>query len=792
MVAPETPQGLRGPRSGPQRVELPEPLLYRLKRRFLGPPLVTESLGEQRLNKVTALGVLAPDCISSTAYGSEEILTILVPAVGIAAFSLLLPITFAVILVLVFVTLSYREVVTVYTKAGGSYVVARENFGPRFAQVAAVALILDYIVTVAVQTAAGTNAVTSAFPRLVPFTIPITVFVVLLLLWGNLRGIKEAGRTFAIPTYLFITSVASVVIIGIVRAALGHLPREHHYQAGHVPLGLSGHGLLMGASLFIVLRAFANGGSSLTGLEAISNGVANFKRPEGINARRVLVVMSITLGSLVTGVSVLAWRTHAVPFLNGSPTVLSQEATLVFGHSIFGRMGFYVVQAATMLILYTGANTSFNGFPNLVSFVASDAFLPPSLSRRGHRLVFSNGILILATVSIALLLVSRANVSALVGVYAIGVFTGFAIAGFGMVKHHRTLKEQNWRWKSFINGFAGLVSTLVVLIFAVTKFTQGAWVVIVIFPVLVTILIRLNRTYTEERTQLEANVQLAAETPVPRRHVVLVYVERFDLAVARALQYARSLSPGDSRGLHFVLDTKASRRLEEEWLKLGLALFPLEIVECPDRRVGRAIVQFIADLVSDGETEVTLLLPRRVYGRTFRSFAQDRTSDRIATLVGEISNASATIIPFQVRSPRRLRHLAELLRSAAAAREPGAATPMSIEDAELMGAPPTDFVPGAVPIGAVRWRQRMKVAGRVHSIRVQPAAGISSLEATIVDTTGSLVLIFQGRRLVPGIETGALLLAEGMIGERGGRTAMINPTYTIIASPSQEESGSAY
>ena len=794
MVTPETPQGLRGPRSGPQRVELPEPLLYRLKRRFLGPPLVTESLGEQRLNKATALGVLAPDCISSTAYGSEEILTILVPAVGVAAFSLLLPITFAVILVLIFVTLSYREVVTVYTKAGGSYVVARENFGPRFAQVAAVALILDYIVTVAVQTAAGTNAVTSAFPRLVPYTVLITVFIVLLLLWGNLRGIKEAGRTFAIPTYLFIAAVTSVVVIGIVRAIFGHLPRlyEQNYAAGHVPLGLSGHGLLMGASLFIVLRAFANGGSSLTGLEAISNGVANFKRPEGINARRVLVIMSITLGSLVTGVSVLAWRTHAVPFLNGSPTVLSQEATLVFGHSVYGRVGFYIVQGATMLILYTGANTSFNGFPNLVSFVASDAFLPPSLSKRGHRLVFSNGILILAAVSIALLLISRANVSALVGVYAIGVFTGFAIAGFGMVKHHRTHHEQGWRRKAFINGFAGLVSAFVVLIFAVTKFTQGAWVVIVIFPVLVTVLIRLNKTYTDERSQLEANVQLAAETPLPRRHVVLVYVERFDLAVARALQYARSLSPGDSRGLHFVLDTKASHRLEEEWLKLGLALFPLEIVECPDRRVGRAIVQFIADLVSDGETEVTLLLPRRIYGRTIRSISQDRTSDRIATLVGEIPNASATIIPFQVRSPRRLRHLAELLNNAADANELSGTAPMSAEDADIMGAPPTDFVPGAVPIGAVRWRQRMKVAGRVHSMRVQPAAGISSLEATIVDTTGSLVLIFQGRRLVPGIETGALLLAEGMVGERGGRTAMINPTYTIIASPSQEESGSVH
>jgi amino acid transporter len=769
------------------RVDLPEPLAYRLKRRFLGPPLVTESLGDQRLGKLTALGVLAPDCISSTAYGSEEMLTILIPAVGVAAFSLLLPITLAVIMVLLFVTLSYREVVTVYTKAGGSYVVARENFGPRFAQVAAVALILDYIVTVAVQTAAGTDAVTSAFPKLVPYTVPITIFIVLILLWGNLRGIKEAGRTFAMPTYLFISAVSAVVIFGLVRAAFGQLPTEsiHTYPAGHLPLGISGHGLLMGASLFIVLRAFANGGSSLTGLEAISNGVATFKRPEGVNARRVLVIMSLTLGTLVSGVSIIAWRTHAIPFLSGSPTVLSQEATLAFGHSIYGRIGFYAVQGATMLILYTGANTSFNGFPNLVSFVAADGFLPPSLAKRGHRLVFSNGILILAGVAIVLLLVSRASVSALVGVYAIGVFTGFTIAGIGMVKHHLTHKQKHWRRKTFINGFAGVVSGIVVLIFAVTKFTQGAWVVILIFPIMVFVLIRLNRSYTEDRTKLEANVQASAETAIPRRHIVLVYVDRFDLATARALNYARSLSPGDARALHFVLDTKASHRLEEEWLKLGLSHFPLEIVECPDRRVGRATVQFVADLVADGETEVTLLLPLRVYTTGLRRLIQDRSSDRIATLVGELPNAAATIIPFRISRRTRLR-LPSAFGGSGGDR-PG--IPEFSDDDELIGGPPAGQIPGTTPIADVRYRQRKRVAGRIHALRVQPAAGISSLEATLVDSSGHLILIFQGRRLVPGIATGATIIAEGMVGERTGHAVMINPTYTILAVASAEESG---
>ncbi|HTX01173.1 MAG TPA: APC family permease, partial [Acidimicrobiales bacterium] len=459
------------------RIELPEPLSYRLKKALLGPPLVTERLSQERLGKPTALGVLAPDCISSTAYGSEEMLTILVPAVGALAFSLLMPITFAVIGVLFFVTLSYREVVTVYTKAGGAYVVARENFGPRIAQVAAVALIIDYIVTVAVQTSAGTDAVTSAFPALNhgDNNLWITIAVVIVLCFGNLRGIREAGRSFALPTYLFVTLVGLVIVVGLVRTALGQL---HHHSIdlkGAIrEVGTVSHpsGLLLGASLFVVLRAFANGGSSLTGLEAISNGVATFKPPEGRNARRVLVIMSTILGSLVLGVSFLAWKTHAVPFVHGSPTVLSQEAKYVFGSGLIGKIGYYAVQGATMLILWTGANTSFNGFPNLVSFVANDAFLPASLLRRGHRLVFSNGILVLTTVSLVLLIVTKASVDALVAVYAIGVFTGFTMAGAGMVRHHLRNKGRGWQRRVAINGFAAVLSAMVVVIFAVTKFTQ--------------------------------------------------------------------------------------------------------------------------------------------------------------------------------------------------------------------------------------------------------------------------------------------------------------------------------
>ena len=797
------PPGLSGPQPVLPEIELPESLSYRLKKRLLGPPLVTERLSEERLGKPTALGVLSPDCISSTAYGPEEILTILVPAVGVAAFSLLLPIALAVVGVLFFVTLSYREVVMVYTRAGGSYVVARENFGVNVAQVAAVALIIDYIVTVAVQIAAGTDAVTSAFPSLAPYNVPISVGVVLLILWGNLRGIREAGRTFALPTYLFITACGLLIVIGLLRTALGELHRHPIDLHGALPAGHPGQGLLLGASLFVVLRAFANGGSSLTGLEAISNSVATFREPVGQNARRVLVLMATTLGTLVLGVAFLAWRTHAVPFVGGSPTVLSQEARYVFGPALIGKFGYYFVQAATMLILYTGGNTSFNGFPNLASFVARDAYLPRQLTSRGHRLVFSNGIIILAACAIALLVITRARVNALVAVYAIGVFTGFAMAGAGMVRHHLTHRTPGWRRRTLVNGFAAVLTAIVVVIFAVTKFTQGAWVVVVLFPLLVFALIRLHRTYVEEERELEVNVQRAAEAPVLRRHAVLVFIEHLDLAAARALQYARSLSQEEPRAVHFVLDTRAARELEAVWTRLGLSTVSLEIRECPDRRLARAAMELVAEIAADGQTEVSVLLPRRVFGGPLNRVLHDRTSERIAGLVSQIPNASATIIPFYVGRgrrkalaawPKELVRVAERERRDLGAEEQVAAGNPRREEvvpasrpAEAAEAFPGGTPPGTTRICDLRWRQRARVAGRIRSVRVQPGAGMSNLEGTVFDGTGQLTIVFQGRRLVPGIEPGARVVVEGMVGERNRRPAMINPSYTIVTTAAGDD-----
>jgi amino acid transporter len=768
---------------------IPETLRYRLKNRLLGPPLVTEQLSSERLGRPSALGVLAPDCISSSAYGTEEMLTQLVPYVGLAAFALVVPITLAILGVLFFVTLSYLDVIRLYTKAGGSYVVARDNFGPTVAQVAAVALLIDYTVTVAVQTAAGTAALTSAFPRLLPLTVPITVAVVLLLLYGNLRGIREAGRLFAFPTYFFVLSVTAVIVTGYIKAALGDLhahplPPAHLLVQGHV--GVSGKGWLMGLAFIALLRSFANGGSSLTGLEAISNGVGSFRQPESRHARQTLVVMSTVLAFLVFGVTMLARWTHAVPYAAGSPTVISQEVHYVLGSGVVGRTLFYVVQAATLLVLYTGGNTSFNGFPFLASFVAGDSFLPRQLTRRGHRLSFSNGIIVLAAVAIVLLLVTRAKVDALVALYAIGVFTGFFMAGIGMVKHHLTVRAPHWRRGVVVNGFSAILTISVVLIFVVAKFTQGAWVVVVVGPLMYVGLLRLHHQYAAEYDALEVGALAATEAPIMRRHVVIVLIDRLDLAAARAIQYARTLTPDDLRAVHIDIDSKAAHLLEEEWGRLGLARLPLDILECPDRRLGRAAVELVADAVTDGDTECTVLLPRRGFASGWQRFLHDRTADRIAAVVSQVPHVSATIVPYNLSRlwRQRTRTRAGQPEDGAAGTRPGAPRPGSARgrvrtsEADLALARRAS---GTIPIASARFRERVRVAGRVRSVRVQPRGGTSNLECVLSDDSGRLLLVFQGRPRIPGVEPGARMVVSGMVGSWGRSLAILNPDYELVA-----------
>ena len=780
-------------------VDIPETLRYRLKNTLLGPPLVNEQLSSERLGRPVALGVLAPDCISSSAYGTEEMLTQLVPYVGLAAFSLVVPITFAILGVLFFVTLSYLEVIQLYTKAGGAYVVARENFGTNVAQVAAVALLIDYTVTVAVQSAAGTAALSSAFPSLVPYTVPITIAVVILLLYGNLRGIREAGRFFAFPTYFFVLSLAAVVIVGYIKAATGTLHVHSVHHLGTLAIGHSGSGLLYGASFIIILKSFANGGSSLTGLEAISNGVGAFRRPAAKHARQTLVVMSSVLAFLVLGVTLIAHWTHAVPYAAGSPTVVSQEVQYVLGTGPVAKVLFYVVQFATVLILYTGANTSFNGFPFLASFVAEDSFLPRQLTRRGHRLAFSNGIIVLTVVAVVLLAVTRAKVNNLVALYAIGVFTGFAMAGAGMVKHHLDNKGAHWRRSVAVNGFSAFLTAIVVLIFATVKFTEGAWVVVVAGPLMYYGLIRLHRQYVDEERQLEEGATEAAEAPVLNRHVVIVLVDRLDMATARALQYARTLHPDDLRAVHFALDDRESAALEAEWGRLGLTRLPLDVMECEDRRLTRAALELAAETVADNATELTILLPRRGFAAGWHRLLHDATADRIAASVGQLPHVNVSVVPYQLTggwySRRREWGRTPGVGAMPSNRRSSKATARSVDRAAEREAAKPVFDraafgqrgQGTTPIGQAQWRKRVEVVGRINSVRVQPRAGTSNLECVLTDGTGKLLLVFQGRRRIPGIQPGARLLVEGMVGDWGHHQAILNPDYELIAGPDAGE-----
>ncbi|MGH3548794.1 MAG: hypothetical protein ACRDQU_11920 [Pseudonocardiaceae bacterium] len=391
----------------------------------------------------------------------------------------------------------------------------------------------------------------------------------------------------------------------------------------------------------------------MTGLEAISNGVSTFRRPEGLNARRVLVVMAVMLGFLVAGVSWLAHLTHATPYASGYPSVISQEARAVFGQGTLGTVLFDLVQAVSALILYTGANTSFNGFPFLVSFVAGDSFLPRPLTKRGHRVVFSNGIIVLAVVAVGLLAVTGGTVNALVPLYAIGVFTGFTMAGFGMTKHHITHREAGWRRKLVINATAGGLSLLVVAIFAVVKFTEGAWVVVILFPILVFALIRINRQYREEEAALAALAPILDVEPNWARHIVLVFVENLDLATLRAPRYARGLRPDEIRAVHFVLDEPRSRRLAQRWEHIQRGDIGLELIECRDRRLGRASIDLLTRTVADGRTEATVLLPWRTYTPILGRLMHDHTADHIAERISHVPSAAATIIPFDLRIPIR-------------------------------------------------------------------------------------------------------------------------------------------
>jgi amino acid transporter len=750
---------------------------YRIKRKLLGKPMHSEQLEHERLGKPTALAVFASDNLSSSAYATEEILHVLVPAVGLGAFALVMPITVAMLVVLGLLIISYRETIKEYPSAGGAYLVTRDNFGIVPAQLAGAALLIGYILTVAVSVAAGSAALTSTVSSLAPYRVPISLFFIVLIAFGNLRGVRESGRIFAAPTFFFMANMGVLLGYGIFRYLGGDLPVLGVEVEGMVHFGDEGTGLLLGASAFVLAKAFASGGAAVTGVEAISNGVPAFHKPEWRNARQTLVVMGSGLAVMFLGLSFLASKIKVAPFEDGTPTVLAQIGEAVYGQSGFGETMSNVLNVATMLILVLAANTGFADFPRLANLQAGDSFLPRQLTKRGHRLVFSNGIIALAGAAAVLVVLTGAEVTKLIPLYAISVFTGFTLSQAGMTKHHLRKREKGFVRGIVANGVGAVLSGAIVLIVIVTRFAD-AWVILPLMPLVVLVLLRLNGQYERERVALETDVPAAATAPILRRHVVLVFVDRLDLAAARAIQYARTLTPDELRAVHFVVDDEAGERLADEWRRLGLSRVRLELVATPDRRLTHAAVEHVAHELSDGETEVSVLLPDRKYNGLWHRILHDRTAESILTQVSKLPHANVTTVPFHFDAWLSDETI-ELVPSTA--RGKLTSKPLKATDRA-----PRHDIESITPIGDVRWRDLVRVKGSVRSVRVAPQRDVPTFECVVDDGTGTLLAVFLGRRGLAGVTVGSRIEVTGTAGVHQNRLAILNPSYRLLTGASAD------
>jgi len=615
---------------------------YRAKRLLLGPPFKTTQLVHERISKRVALAVFSSDPISSTAYATEEMLLVLVAA-GSAAVGLALPLAAGVAVLLLILVLSYRQVIAAYPQGGGAYMVTRDNLGGLFAAVCAAALLVDYALTVAVSVSAGTAALASAIPELRDLRVQISVGFVVLLAWGNLRGIRESGRIFAIPTYVYILSLGGVVVLGIYRVLSGSVgPIVYDAAAARELAGTTGG--LTAVSLFLLMHAYAAGTTALTGVEAIADGVPAFRKPEARNAQRTLIAMALIMGFLFIGITFLAIQLEARPFQDAPPTLVAQIAQHVLGGGI-GHVLFVFVQIATLFILVLAANTAFNGFPILASFAAQDALMPRQLRKRGHRLVYSNGIVVLAAAAVFLVIAFSANVHDLIPLYAIGVVTSFTLAQAGMTRRHLRLRQPGWRKGLAVNGFGATVTMIVLVVITITKFAEGAWMVVVAVPLLAWLLLRTQRTYQGELGELQVEVSHHLAPPKPR-HEVVVLVEALDRATIGALQYARQLNPLRLTALHIAVDPDRARELCKLWSKVDIPV-PLEVVDSPDRNLLATAQAVIGELVRP-DTEVTVLVPKRRYATLWRRVLHDNSSTGLVKALGSLDGVNVTIVPFKL------------------------------------------------------------------------------------------------------------------------------------------------
>lgn len=579
------------------------PMLESLKRAVIGRPIATSEEHHHRIRKIVALPVFASDAISSTAYATEEILLVLLVLAnaGTNAYHFLVPISLVVVVLLVIVASSYRQTIYAYPSGGGSYIVSKENLGVYPSLVAGGSLLVDYILTVAVSVAGGVAAIVSAFNSLEPYRVELCVVAVVLMTLANLRGVKESGALFAPPTYIYVASLLLLIAVGLVRVFFGHLEPIQHSGEAQTLVDHSGP-----VALFFFLKAFSSGAVALTGVEAVSNGVPAFRRPEARNASTTLIWMATILGSCFFGLSVLAAHLHPVKSENISDTVLAQLAEHVYG----GRnLFFYVTQFATFAILILAANTAYADYPRLSSIIARDGFLPRQFANRGDRLVFSNGIVFLAVVASLLIIAFGGQVSSLIPLYAVGVFTGFTLSQTGMVVHHWKQREEKWRFHATINGIGAVTTAIVALVVVTTKFTDGAFIPAALIPLLVIMFKLISRHYARVRTSVEI-----PEGYRPRRHThnVVVLVGAINKGALNALEYARSLVPDRLIAVSVVGDPAEQEALDKAWVEHHIPV-ELHTIYSPYRELTRPVLNFLDELDrQDPDDIITVVIPEFV------------------------------------------------------------------------------------------------------------------------------------------------------------------------------------
>ncbi|WP_368490585.1 APC family permease [Clostridium sp. BJN0013] len=598
-----------------------------------GKRLKTEEITQEKFTVFWGLPIMSSDAISSVAYAGEEILWKLIPIIGIMSYKYMLYVSLCIIFLMFMLTFSYRQTIDAYPEGGGSYIVAKDNFGKNAGLVAGASLIIDYILTVAVSASASTAAITSAIPALLSHKVTITLILIIFLVIGNLRGIRESSKLFGIPTYLFIFSILFMILWGIIKVHFG----------GYVPKPVYNIPAVSGeVTWFLLLNAFAAGCTALTGIEAVSNGVPSFKEPSQKHAKIVLLLLSLVVLMVFGGISYLTTLYHAVP--NSKVTVIAQISQQIFG----GNIMFYVIQCTTAIILIMAGNTAFTGLPLLLAFIAKDGYAPRQFTKRGKRLSYSNGIIVLGVLSCILVIMFKGDTHFLLPLYAVGVFISFTLSQFGMFTRWVRNKGRGWKHRAIINGLGGLLTFITTIIIGVTRFKHGAWIVFILIPAIVYIMLKINEHYREVARQLKLS---AGEMPkkvdfLDQKKHVIVPIDTLNKSFLKALNYARTISKNIII-FHVSIDDESTNKLLKKWDEYDIDI-PIVVKKSSYRNVIGPLIKFIEseEYYAGSEDTVTVVIPQFVITKWWGNILHNQTALLIKTMLLKRRNIAIVTIPY--------------------------------------------------------------------------------------------------------------------------------------------------